>query len=125
MATPGFTEIFERLRKRLLVYAGQMEVRSPPSACHLYIVNDVELAGRKYKESYFSGVAIKKTMVSFYFFPIYSHPGQLIVPAAIQKNLKGKSCFNFSSLSAEQEKAVAELLEAGAVFYRAQHILPA
>jgi len=124
METTDFPGIFARIRKQLLPYSKKMDLRVDKEGnFHLYIVNDIELAGRMFKEVYFGGIAIKKTMVSFYFFPIYTHPQHFSIPAAIQKNLKGKSCFNFKKLDDVQEKAIAELLKEGAAFYKKLKIL--
>ncbi|HTL09083.1 MAG TPA: hypothetical protein VL307_12520 [Chitinophagaceae bacterium] len=115
--------IFERIKKLLLPYAGQMKVRTDqPDSYQLYIKGDFALAGKPFKELYFAGVTIRKTMVALYFFPIYTHPTQFTLPAVISKNLKGKSCFNFKQITEEQENALAALLAAGAAMYaKLQH----
>ncbi len=119
METTDFKEIFARIKKQLVPYGKKMEVRvDKDSVYHLYIIKDIELAGRKFKECYFGGVLIQKTMVAFYFFPIYTHPKEFVIPAAIKKNLKGKSCFNFKKLDDEQEKAIGQLLKEGYAFYK-------
>ena len=91
-----------------------MEVRGNDTTdFHLYIIKDIELAGRKFKECFFSGVKINKTMVSFYFFPYYTHPKAFTIPTVLQKNLKGKNCFNFKKLDDAQQAAIAQLLQEG------------
>ena len=118
METNGFEDIFKRLKKILLPYSKKMEVRTDTATdFHLYIVKDIELAGRKYKECYFSGLKINTKMVSFYFFPYYTHPSKFTIPPAIQKNLKGKNCFNFKKLDNAQEAAVGQLLKEGFALY--------
>ncbi len=119
METTDFKEIFARIKKQMLPYSKKMDVRvDKDSVYHLYIIKDIELAGRKYKEIYFGGVLVQKTMVAFYFFPIYSHPTAFVIPAPIKKNLKGKSCFNFKKLDDVQEKAIAALLKEGLDLYK-------
>ena len=119
METTDFKEIFTRIKKQMLPYSKKMEVRvDKESVYHIYIIKEVELAGRKYKEIYFGGVLIQKTMVAFYFFPIYSHPTEFVIPAPIKKNLKGKSCFNFKKLDDAQEKAIGQLLKEGLALYK-------
>jgi len=119
METTDFHEIFTRIKKQLVPYGKKMDTRVDKDGQYqLYILNDFEFAGRKFKECYFGGTVIKKTMVAFYFFPIYTHPKSFELPAAIKKNLKGKSCFNFKKLDDEQEKAIAQLLKEGADFYK-------
>jgi len=124
METTDFPEIFARIKKQLAPYGKKMDVRvNKEDSYQLYIIKDIELAGRSFKECYFGGAVIQKTMVAFYFFPIYSHPGQLEIPDPIKKNLKGKSCFNFKKLDNEQEKAIGVLLQEGAALYKNIHFL--
>jgi hypothetical protein len=124
METTDFHEIFTRIKKQLLPYSKKMDVRvDKDGVYHLYIIKDVEMAGRQFKECYFGGAIIQKTMVAFYFFPIYTHPKEFVVPAPIKKNLKGKSCFNFKKLDDGQEKALAQLLKEGADLYKKEKIL--
>jgi hypothetical protein len=124
METTDFQAIFTRIRQLMLPYAKKMDARvDKDGVYHLYIIKDIELAGRKFKECYFGGVLIQKTMVAFYFFPIYSHPKALEIPAEIQKNLKGKSCFNFKKINAAQEKAISVLLKQGFDLYKKEFAL--
>jgi len=119
METTGFQEIFTRIRQQLLPYGKKMEVRvDKKGVYHLYIIADFEMAGRSYKECYFAGTVIQKTMVAFYFFPIYSHPAAFTPEEPIRKNLKGKSCFNFKKLSDAQEKSIGVLLKQGFDLYK-------
>lgn len=121
METTDFLQIFMRIKKLLLPYGKEMDTRvDKESNYQLYIVKEIELAGRKFKECYFSGLVIQKTMVAFYFFPIYTHPKAFTIPVEIKKNLKGKSCFNFKKLDEAQEKAIAQLLKEGFNFYKKQ-----
>ena len=118
METKDFSEIFARIKKLLLPCSKKMEVRANTEGnFQLYIIRDFEMAGRKFSECYFSGVSIHSTTVSFHFFPIYTHPKEFIIPPAIKKQLKGKSCFNFTQLNKEQEKAIAQLLKEGLACY--------
>ena len=115
METIDFHEIFTRIRKQLLPYAKKMETRVDKDGQYqLYIIKDIELAGRKFSECYFGGAVIQKTMVAFYFFPIYTHPKEFSLPASIKKNLKGKSCFNFKKTEQVNVKELNALLKKGA-----------
>jgi hypothetical protein len=119
MESKEFKTIFTRIKKLMLPYGKKMDIRvDKDDNYQLYILKEIELAGRKYKECYFGGTVIKKTMVAFYFFPIYTHPKEFSIPAPIKKNLKGKSCFNFKKLDDEQEKAIAQLLKEGLDLYK-------
>ena len=86
METTDFQEIFNRIKKLLLPYAKKMETRVDKNGQYqLYIIKDIELGGRKFAECYFGGTVIQKTMVAFYFFPIYTHPKEFTLPASIKK----------------------------------------
>ncbi len=118
MEKTDFAEIFARIKKLLLPYRKKMELRANTSGnFQLYIIKDFEMAGRKFKECYFSGVTIHKTIVSFYFFPLYTHPNNFVIPPSIKKQLKGKNCFNFTRLDKEQETSIAALLKQGMELY--------
>jgi hypothetical protein len=124
METTDFHEIFTRIKKLLVPYGKKMDTRVDKDGQYqLYILNEFEFAGRKFKECYFCGIVIQKTMVAFYFFPIYTHPAKFVLPAPIKKNLKGKSCFNFKKMDDEQEKAIAQLLREGEALYKKEKIL--
>ena len=124
METTDFHEIFTRIKKQLIPYSKKMDARVDKDGNYqLCIVNDFEFAGRNFRECYFSGTVIQKKMVSFYFFPIYTHPARFVLPAPIKKNLKGKNCFNFKKLDDEQEKAIAQLLKEGEALYKKGKIL--
>jgi hypothetical protein len=119
METTDFAKIFTRIKKLLLPYGKKMDTRvNKEGNYQLYIIKEIELAGRKFKECYFGGIVVQKTMVAFYFFPIYTHPEAFVIPAEIKKNLKGKSCFNFKKLDESQEKAIGQLLNDGFTFYQ-------
>lgn len=126
METSNLTEIFSHLKKLLASYAKQMDVRADTATdYHLYILNDIELAGRKLPECYFGGLKMNKKMVSLHFFPAYTHPAELKIPASVKSLLKGKSCFNISRLDDTVVKGVTELLAAGASLYRKHKVLKA
>jgi hypothetical protein len=121
METSDFNQIFDRIRQLLVPYGKKMDVRADkPGNYQLYIITDWELAGRKFNECYFCGTTIKQTMVSFYFFPFYTHPDKLTIPEPIRKNLKGKTCFNFKKLDDLQQKTIAQLLQEGYELYKKQ-----
>ena len=68
---------------------------------------------------YFSSVVIQKHYVSFYFFPIYTHPKEFTdLPETLSKCLKGKSCFHFRQLDAALERSIRALLKKGLRIYR-------
>ena len=46
---------------------------------------------------YFGSVLIQKNYVSFYLFPLYTHPElEKNISADLKRHKQGKSCFNFT-----------------------------
>lgn len=70
---------------------------------------------------YFSSVVARKDMVSFYFFPLYSHERNFrnLAPT-LMKCLKGKSCFNFKKEEEVVEKELNALLKKGIQSWKQQ-----
>ena len=124
MAANDLTVIFNQLKKLLAPYAKQMEVRNNTATdYHLYIAHEIILAGRKLPECYFCGLKMNKRMVSLHFFPVYTHPAEIHVPAIVQPLLKSKSCFNYITLNDALLQGTQELLEEGAAVYRKHGVL--
>lgn len=54
---------------------------------------------------YFASALVRKDMVSFYFFPCYTHPKEFAEDAPLLfKTLKGKTCFNIKKEEAVKKK---------------------
>lgn len=63
---------------------------------------------------YFASVAVRKQMVSMYFFPIYYHQRDFAeVAPTLLKRLKGKACFNFTRAEQIDIKELDALLRRG------------
>ena len=68
---------------------------------------------------YFASIVPKPKDVRFYFFPIYTHKGQIgDLPESIQKALKGKSCFHIKKIDDEIAKALRDLIGKGVEVYK-------
>jgi hypothetical protein len=63
---------------------------------------------------YFASIVARKDMVSFYFFPMYTHGAEFskLAPTAY-KCLRGKTCFNFKKPEQVIEKEIIALLKKG------------
>jgi len=115
-----FPVVFQQLKNVIAVYAPPLIVKKETGKeYHLYSTKHIELAGRKYDEIYFAGVIIHKQFVSFYFFPLYTHPHFFAdIPTEFKKYLKGKSCFNIKKLDLEILNQVKQLLQKGFDLYK-------
>ena len=68
---------------------------------------------------FFAGLRELKGTVGFYFMPIYTDPELLsLVPVALQKSLKGKSCFNIKALTPEMKDGISKLMQLGIKQYK-------
>ncbi len=68
---------------------------------------------------YFSTVVPKPKDVRFYFFPTYTHKEQLgELPEAVQKCLKGKSCFHIKKMDEELEGMLKDMVAKAVELYQ-------
>ncbi len=115
-----FAEVFSSLKGVISLYEPPLEARTNEKANYqLYSTKEVTIAGRPTQGVYFAGAVIQKTMVSLYFFPIYTHPhlfGDL--PDELRKCLKGKNCFNFKAIDPKLLKQIDKMVKQGYKIYR-------
>ena len=62
---------------------------------------------------FFASIVHRKESVAFHFFPIYMNPGLLEFAPALNKFLKGKTCYHFKEESQVVETELKLLLEEG------------
>ncbi|MBD3215925.1 MAG: hypothetical protein GF311_25160 [Candidatus Lokiarchaeota archaeon] len=88
-------------------------------AYHVYGNKEVSLFGKDPQKTYIAGIIQQKNYVSFYFNPIYSHPDEFRnISPALNKFLKGKSCFNINNLSPSLLEEIESLLLKGIEKYK-------
>lgn len=115
-------QIFEKIKSVLQKQSPPMVISKNTKDCFELIGNKPVPYGSK-KEivpgMYFSSVAARKNMISFYFFPIYFHTDEFkpLISTMI-KTLKGKTCFNIKKTEEVDEKELAALLKKGAEMWR-------
>lgn len=99
-------------------YRGSQAKTQKP-AYHLYGKKEISLFGKKPQQTYIAGVIQQKNYVSFYFSPIYSHPDEFQnISPELAKFLKGKSCFNLTTLNQSLTEEINALLKDGIDKYR-------
>jgi hypothetical protein len=102
---------------------------SPPMVCSKDTAKCVELIGNTpvpYGSTkkiipgmYFASVVARKDVVSFYFMPIYYHEKDFAdIAPGLMKRLKGKTCFQFTTLEQIDEKEVSVMLKRGTQAWR-------
>ncbi|MFT7066037.1 MAG: hypothetical protein ACJAUO_001615 [Sediminicola sp.] len=73
---------------------------------------------------YFATVVPKPKDIRFYFFPIYTHPEPFgALSPAMQKCLKGKSCFHFKSLDETLERELKKMVSLGVQLYKRDNLI--
>lgn len=113
--------VFNDLKALLTPYQSRL-VLVHDSADHYYL--DTAFLMPNKKPLFFAAVKIGKAYVSFYVMPIYVFPDLLDhVSPALRARMQGKSCFNFTTLTAELRADLQQLVARSVERYRAQGYL--
>ncbi|MEJ1223136.1 hypothetical protein [Sediminicola sp. 1XM1-17] len=73
---------------------------------------------------YFASVVPKPKDIRFYFFPIYTHPKQFEpLSQAMQKCLKGKSCFHFKKMDQAMVHELNNMVSLGVQLYQKDKLI--
>ncbi len=111
--------LFAEAKALLTPYAEDFTARrDEPGYYDLWSEKDVVVAGRKRKDVFFAGLAIRKSYVGFYFMPLYADEDLASVfGPELVATLKGKSCFHIKVLTPELKEQIADALAAGYRLY--------
>jgi hypothetical protein len=110
--TDAFAATFDTLRGILAAHAKELLVQKDEPG-------DYQLCSSKLKDRigrplFVAAVQTKKNYVSFHLMPIYGSPELLQdISPELKKRMQGKSCFNFTSIEAQQVKELAALTKTG------------
>jgi len=114
----GLADAFESLRAILEPYA------SRPGFTHSegpgrYQLSSSTKTDRTGRPLFIAAVEVNKNYVSYHLMPIYMNPAlQAALSPALKKRMQGKSCFNFTTVEAEQRRELAELTERGIASFK-------
>ena len=79
---------------------------------------------QKVEGFYFASVVPKPKDIRFYFFPIYTHPKQFeMLSQAMQKCLKGKSCFHFKKMDEALINELSNMVALGVQLYKKDNLI--
>ena len=117
-------QIMQKLRELLLEHVPPLKVRQDDE-------NGFEVAGtkavmqgkKKVDGFYFASLVPKPKDVRFYFFPVYTDPGQFNVSEKLQKMLKGKSCFHIKTLDEDLVFEIRGMIIRGVETYLAKDLI--
>ena len=109
--------IFQKIKTIMLRHSPPMVITKDDKVNFELIGNKLVPYGAK-KEiipgMYFSSSVVRKSMISFYFFPLYFNLSEFesLIPT-MKKCLKGKTCFHIKNLSEFNEKELESLFKKG------------
>lgn len=113
-------KIFKELKTILTKFEDPLKPKFDiDSKYDLWSFKEIEIAGRKRKETSFASITIQNTYVGFYYMPIYVDTKlHDVFKPELLKLLKGKSCFHIKELTPELKQQIQEALEIGYKFYK-------
>ncbi|MBC7810821.1 MAG: hypothetical protein H7175_06730 [Burkholderiales bacterium] len=104
-----FGAVFDQLKRVMQAFETDLAVQANEPD-HYYL--NFSPSDKVPKATFFGAVQIKKNYVSFHLMPVYMYPDLLDgISDALKKRMQGKSCFNFTALSAENLNELAALTE--------------
>lgn len=110
-----FHGAFNVLKAMLAPYAPRLEPITDTATTYML---DCEYVAEFKRKMTFGGVQVRRNYVSFYLFPVYSHPELLgNVSDALRRRMQGKSCFNFIRPEAELFVELSALIDKGFELY--------
>ncbi len=97
MSVADFPTIVERLRSMLLPYMPQLALQiDTPKQVELALIGSKVIAGKERLDHPMFAIRTGKSYVSFYVFPLFTHPDEIEVPKSLHPRRQGRNCFNFS-----------------------------
>ncbi len=118
-----YVEIFKQLKPLLENYAPPLTAKKDSDTGYeLWSNKELMIADIMKSEIFFAAFMVQKNFVSFYYFPIYTHPEiKKDLPPRLVNLLSGKSCFNITSLDDELLVDIEAALRYGFAFYIKQN----
>jgi hypothetical protein len=113
-------DIFRTLKKELQKYEPRLTPKNNDDSHYdLWLIKELEIAGRKRKELYYAGIAIQSSYVGFYFMPVYGNKNaaKLFGPE-LMATLKGKACFHIKNLDNKLLIQIRDALKTGTQIYK-------
>ena len=113
----GFAETFLTLKRVFQQHGKSLKVLvDKPGDFQVASPTMVDRIGRPL---FVGAVQIKKNYVSFHLMPVYAVPDLLkTMSPGLRKRMQGKSCFNFTTIDADQVRELESLTKLGIARYR-------
>lgn len=118
------SEIHQVLKSLLLEQVPPLQVRQETD-------NNFELAGtkeamqgrQKVDGFYFASLVPKPKDIRFYFFPLYTDPGDFELSVELKKMLKGKTCFHIKKLDEALIAEIRQMIRKGVKIYASKDLV--
>mgnify|MGYP003646904649 CR=1 FL=1 len=118
-------EIQQKLHFLLKTHVPPLKVRKASEEIFEVCGTKPAMQGRQKVDGfYFASVVPKPRDIRFYFFPIYTHQNKFeALSPAMQKCLKGKSCFHFKALDESLIKELSGMISLGVQLYQKDNLI--
>jgi hypothetical protein len=97
MSVADFPTIVERLRGMLEPFMPHLTLQvDTPKQVELVLEGEKVIAGKERLDLPMFAIRTGKSYVSFYVYPLFTHPDDIEVPKSLHPRRQGRNCFNFS-----------------------------
>jgi hypothetical protein len=118
VAPESFAEVFTALRALLEPYAERAGFLSSASSDRYQLLSATK-TDRVGKPLFIAAVHLNRKYVSYHLMPIYMNPTlQAAVSPELKKRMRGKSCFNFTTIDRPQLAELRELTKRGIASFK-------
>ncbi len=113
-------ELFKQLKPLLKKYSPPLKAKKDSDTGYeLWSDKQVVIADKMKSEIFFAAFMVQKGFVSFYYFPVHTHPEvKKELQPKLLKLLKGKSCFHITQADDVLRKDIEGALDFGFKFYQ-------
>ena len=119
-AKPDLGKIFKQLKTVLSTAVPPLTVTADqPGKYELTSMKEVTFMGRYFPQMYFGAAVIQGSFVGLYLMHVYAQPAEVAkLSPALQKCLKGKSCFHIKTDDPALMKDIGKAIQLGLACYK-------
>lgn len=122
--TKDLSEIEAFLRQLLLQQSPTLRMRKNEQALLEACGTKEAMQGKQKVDGfYFASVVAKPKDIRFYFFPLYTHAKEFKLSLALQKMLKGKTCFHIKSLDEALRAELSAVVNQAVKIYQEEGLI--
>lgn len=118
------SEIHQTLKSLLLGQIPPLRVKQDSETNFEVTGTREAMQGRQKVDGfYFASLVPKPNDIRFYFFPLYTDPGEFELSGKLKKMLKGKTCFHIKKLDEPLIGEIREMIAKGVKIYVAKGLV--